>query len=231
MKEYIKTKSKLCTVCGITFHRKKGTSISLWEKRKTCSRECHYKRMKSHRIGFKVGHSGFKNKTNFKKGYIPWNKGKKNTASGASIDALKGYIKKHGSHNKGKKVSEETRAKIKLARAKQDMSNRSGPNHHNWKGGVTKIQNSVRELSIYRDWRHSVFLRDDWTCQHCNKRGGRLNADHIKSFSKILNDNNIKTIEQAKSCTELWDLSNGRTLCNLCHFKTDTYGAKSIIKS
>jgi G:T-mismatch repair DNA endonuclease (very short patch repair protein) len=46
---------------------------------------------------------GYIPKVPFKKGYIPWNKGKKGVTSDKSIEALKKYTKEHGSWSKGKK--------------------------------------------------------------------------------------------------------------------------------
>jgi hypothetical protein len=47
----------------------------------------------------------------------------------------------------------------------------------------------------------------------CGQIGGKLNVDHIKPFSLF---------------PELrFDIKNGRTLCLLCHTKTDTFGPKS----
>ena len=221
----IKTKSKRCTVCKNTFYRKPGRGIKAWEKQKTCSIECRSKRMKRQKIGFQKGHTGYKNSGNFEKGRKPWNLGDKGRKDWHNISGLK------PGNNKGKKASEETRAKIRLARAKQDMSHMQGKNHPNWKGGRTPLTKKIRRLYKSVEWRKSVFERDNYTCQKCGQRGGRLNADHIKPFSKLLDENNINTIEQAKSCLKLWDVSNGRTLCENCHQKTSTFGSKSIIKS
>lgn len=63
-----------------------------------------------------------------------------------------------------------------------------------------------------REWKLKVFERDNYTCQICNQRGGKLQADHIKPYSLY------------PDCR--WDLDNGRTLCIECHKKTDTYGGK-----
>lgn len=67
-----------------------------------------------------------------------------------------------------------------------------------------------RGSALDREWRAAVFARDNYTCQTCGQRGGRLNADHIKPF-------------KAYPALRL-ELSNGRTLCVPCHRKTDTYG-------
>lgn len=65
----------------------------------------------------------------------------------------------------------------------------------------------------YRDWRKTVFARDDYTCLWCGKRGVELNADHIKPFALY---------------PELrLEISNGRTLCVPCHETTDTYKGRT----
>ncbi len=92
-----------------------------------------------------------------------------------------------------------------------------------------KIILSLRNHFKSRDWRESVFKRDKYTCQECKKRGGKLNAHHIKKFVDIFKENNIKTIEEGLLCNELWDLKNGITLCNKCHRKTNNYGNRDTV--
>lgn len=92
----------------------------------------------------------------------------------------------------------------------------SKENHWNWKGGVHLIHKGERmhlmTLGIYKNWRISVFKRDNYTCQMCGKRGYKLHADHIKPWSLY---------------PELrFAIDNGRTLCVSCHRTTDTWGSR-----
>lgn len=98
----------------------------------------------------------------------------------------------------------------------------SGERNNFWKGGTTKLQDRIRKSIEYKQWRKTVYERDNYICQKCGKNG-RLEAHHIKSFSKIISENNIKTLEEAILCKELWNIENGETLCKSCHKKTDSY--------
>lgn len=83
----------------------------------------------------------------------------------------------------------------------------------NWKGGITNENLKLRQAPELIQWRKEVFERDNYICQICQQRGGKLVADHIKSW---------------KNYPELrFDLSNGRTLCECCHRSTPNYGAKA----
>lgn len=106
---------------------------------------------------------------------------------------------------KGKRHSDESRKKIGEA-------NRGERSAH-WKGGITPTNKLIRTSARYREWRKSVFQRDNWTCVLCGRRGkGDLHADHIKQFALY---------------PELrFEISNGRTLCVKCHKSTESYGTK-----
>jgi hypothetical protein len=92
--------------------------------------------------------------------------------------------------------------------------NLKGANCPSWKGGVSSENKRARFNSMGRMWRNSVFKRDNFTCQKCHKIGGKLNAHHIKSFSKY------KELR--------YDLANGITLCEPCHKTTENYGNKKL---
>ena len=76
---------------------------------------------------------------------------------------------------------------------------------------MTNLLELLKGSSDYRNWRKSVFERDNFICQFCGQRGGILNADHIQSFTYF---------------PELrFSIDNGRTLCRKCHVTKTNYGA------
>lgn len=107
-------------------------------------------------------------------------------------------MKERKPSNKGKPMSEKQKEKIRQAHLRRwDLIGRKKrrPRHSGWE---------------YRNWTLKIFQRDDFTCQICRKRGGKLEADHIKPFAYY---------------PELrYKLSNGRALCKECHKNTPTYG-------
>ena len=111
--------------------------------------------------------------------------------------------------NKGKKLG------FTPSRAfKKGDSTIIGKNNNNWKGGITPLHMKIRTSLEYKLWREAVFKRDNYTCIWCeDNRGHNLNADHIKPFA------HYPELRLA--------LDNGRTLCEPCHKKTDTWGVKA----
>ena len=111
---------------------------------------------------------------------------------------------------KGKKFTDEHKRKIGLAhkgkvapKLSKWNKKHSGKNSINWRGGISPILARVRQTKVSIKWRKSVFKRDKYTCVKCGKRGGKLQADHIKPFSLF---------------PELrFKVSNGQTLCIHCH--------------
>jgi hypothetical protein len=68
-----------------------------------------------------------------------------------------------------------------------------------------RTEDELRKSVEYAKWRTSVYERDSYTCQKCNKSGIKLNAHHIKPFKQYPD----LRLEQ----------SNGITLCEECHKK------------
>lgn len=156
----------------------------------------------------------------FQKGFTPWTKGTKGIVKPNSGSFKKGqhpsvtteFKKGHKGWNKGKKRPE-----------------RSMENHPCWKGGITSLMERIRKSFKYRQWRSDIFTRDNFICQDCGKRGGALEAHHIKNYWKIIRDNQINNFEKAMNCSELWNINNGITFCEKCHSKTKC-GRMSVVK-
>lgn len=82
----------------------------------------------------------------------------------------------------------------------------TGKNHYLYDHNKTQEEREhKREYTEYRQWRKNVFVRDNFTCQCCNKKGTELHAHHLESYSF---NYELRTI-----------LENGVTLCRTCHDK------------
>jgi len=149
-------------------------------------------------------------RTAFHSGHRPWNKNLSVHLSPAT-EFKKGIVP----WNKGKPLSQSHRKRLCKPRPST-----VGEKHHNWRGGWGKLRNILRHRHSYKQWRRNVFNRDNWTCCWCFKRGGHLEAHHVREFKTIKDLCNLHTIDDALSCSELWEIENGITLCVNCHNKT-----------
>lgn len=112
-------------------------------------------------------------------------------------------------------IKENIEKRVLKTKGKPNFSIR-GDKNPNWKGGTYGSERHKLMGRIeYINWRKSVFERDNYTCQFCNIRGGKLEADHIIPYS----------VDKSKAL----DINNGRTLCKSCHKNTDSWGYKVII--
>lgn len=187
-----KTETKICQTCSKPFNNIHYPSREI---RRFCSRKC------ANLVQIK-NISGLGTNRKYTKGRQPWQ-----NVSGLALGRLA---------RKGVRGIQPwmNLSGLKLGqgwnKGKPNFSCR-GEKHWNWNGGKSKEREGFRKTLEYKIWRHSVFERDNFTCQGCGDRGGRLHADHIEPWSK--------------APTRRFDITNGRTLCVKCHALTPSYPA------
>jgi len=157
---------------------------------------------------FKKGHKQFNTgRTHFKKGRkIP--EETKRKIWKAVLESGRAF-RKDNQLAKGRKHTEKSR--------KLMSSIHKGEKGSNWRGGVSSEDERIRKSIETGLWRESVFARDNWTCQRCKERGGKLVAHHIQNFAQY---------------PELrFAIDNGITFCKNCHRKFHKiYGYKDNTK-
>ncbi len=157
-------------------------------------------------------------KIGFKKGCIPWIKGKKGVFKHTEetkkwmSESRKG--KKHWAY--GKTFSKEHRRKMRLARLGVIPWNKglkgfqAGEKHPNWRGGVTKYGYS---FNFNKELKELIRKRDNYECQMCGcsqekcqeEHNEKLCVHHINYNKKNNNPDNLIS------------------LCKRCHAKTITH--------
>lgn len=145
---------------------------------------------------FKKGHKHSENWYKSMKTRVPWNKGLH-----VNLNPKGGFKKGHAVWNKGI----HTGIKPWLDKKRPEMT---AEKHPNWKGG-TMTHNQIERTRFRQTIQKQVFERDNYTCQMCGQRGGKLQVDHIQPWAEYV---------------ELrFSMDNCRTLCMGCHYLI-TYG-------
>lgn|SRR3990167_4711646 len=158
----------------------------------------------------------------FKKGFIPWNKGtvgyrvgvKRGSPSKATREKMS--LARMGrspwnkdkvgvmpvpwnkGNNKSFEWTDEQKANLKAVRKK-------GPESHNWIADRSKVKlDTERGGPLHKQWSISVKNRDGWKCKISNHDcEGRMEAHHILSWS---NHPKLR-----------YEINNGITLCHAHH--------------
>ena len=129
------------------------------------------------------------------------------------------YARAEEKNSKCSNCSERIYLPLTQEQKLQRSLSRLGYKSSRWKGGKNRINNTIRKLTIYDEWRKKVFERDRYTCQLCGQIGCRLNAHHRTSLSVLIDKLNIKTSEDAVTEEKLWLTELGITVCEDCHKK------------
>jgi hypothetical protein len=101
--------------------------------------------------------------------------------------------------------------------AKQRGAKTRGELNVRWKGGSTRLNASIRQMTENRRWMDAVKGRDG-CCVRCGSTD-RLESHHKRSLANIIDDLGLKNRDDARRhAAVVWDLDNGETLCEQCHY-------------
>lgn len=237
--------TKICQSCGNTFCKKPNESQKYWGSKKYCSSKCSllYTTVRKQKnsfapslgvVAWNKGTRGIMkpNATSFKKGNIPWTKGRKRPEmTGEKNPTWKPKTERTCfiCHKVMQLAPWEAKRKFCSLRCRGLGKRDVNSPVYKGENGSKRIRVRIMDMPEYVQWRKTVFYRDNFTCVKCNQRGGVIEADHIHSLAKLLKENGIKTPQQARLCPAIWDVTNGRTLCRKCHRMTDSYPKNLII--
>ena len=202
-----------CKICHKDFYVK--PFLIKKGKGKYCSRKCHFLDMKEYKVisrikvTCKVCHKDF---------YVLPSDYRRRNVKYCSIKCCSiGQVGRPATRGRtGMPHTEETKRKMSISSIRSktpEVRKKIGDAHRgekspNWKGGITKERLKIWRSPEYKEWRRTVFERDNYTCQQCGIKSGNgraiiLEAHHIKQFAKF---------------PELrLEISNGVTLCKQCH--------------
>jgi ribosomal protein L32 len=93
---------------------------------------------------------------------------------------------------------------ISPANGKKGRNKISGPLSHLYKETLSEEDRIKRRSSPkLTEWRRNVFLRDNYTCDNCKKKGAKIVAHHLDGWAKYKE--------------ERYNINNGIVLCKMCH--------------
>lgn len=98
----------------------------------------------------------------------------------------------------------------------------------------------IRDCLINKNLILETLKRDKYTCQICGQIGGKLEVDHIKEFSVILDEflkyyyyldiskDKFFLFQLSQKYLPFWDKNNLRVLCKKCNFNKEINRRKTI---
>ncbi len=220
-----------CKTCEKEFKTQK------WMHRVFCSRDCSYTPVRKKALSGVKMCSMCKQQKPATKEFFYLSKTSLNGFGSGCKECIKKYQRFGGNLVKRCKYCV---AKFRVMRSRKDSANfcntscygkwmsehQVGDKHHQWKGdkSFAAIKRRMRLWVAWRDWRESIFKRDDYTCQECKERGVYLEPHHLITVNSILHavkdlygEVNEALVKRHKL---LFSVNNGITLCRPCHVKT-----------
>ncbi len=181
------------------------------------------------------------------RGEMPiWNRGKtiEDERVRAYVDGFQNWLE----HHPEERLARSTR--MRKGRLNGTISTLRGPNHSQWKGGLSSI-NNLAHSHLYKNWIYPKLVEGNFTCSSCEAKKDLCVHHAERRFSDILreaariagydglvhDDDFDKKMEVAQMVVSIHLNDNvpGIVLCRECHAKIHEllgeFGEAAIIRS
>jgi len=111
----------------------------------------------------------------------------------------------------------------------------TGNRNYRWKGEEAKynlrFRDALSNTYMYKRWRRAVKLIHVNKCVNCGETKDRMHVHHLYPLAQIIKDEKwsydryMELYETSDS--RLWDVSNGVTLCEDCHYSLISFALQS----
>lgn len=92
-----------------------------------------------------------------------------------------------------------------------------GELHASWRGGASRLNTSIRQMTENRRWMEAIRERDG-ACRKCSATG-TLESHHSPPLAALIERLGIRCRDDARQHADvLWDLAGGMALCQPCHY-------------
>ena len=202
---------KKCLICGKDFYRKSYRNKKSWSSAKFCSHKCYSKSLIGQDRGGRIKlECEWCKKTYHQWKHIIERQGSRFCSQGC---ARKGKRKRKKTYLickycKNSFYSGHLKSKFCSRKCYYSFYKKYPEKHKRWKGGKSSEYVKFINTKPYKQWRKSIFERDNYICQICGFKNGSgehrdLHPHHLVSASKY---------PEFRLC-----LDNGLTVCYKCH--------------
>lgn len=138
------------------------------------------------------------------------------------LGRVKGLTKKGHEHSAKERLKRSNSLK-KFFKLHPEVAEKRGlkmraEKHYLWKGGISNLNQSIRQMGKYRNWQRK--MKKKYIKCPCGSEKD-IEIHHLIPLKLLIEMHKITNRDEAQNCKELWSMNNGIGLCRKCHYKID----------